>query len=77
MLNLLDTCGMRLCDGFSRRDWLKVGSVALGSLSLPALLASQARGKADASSRGPSFGKAKSVNKTGTAEVEIKCPGTG
>jgi hypothetical protein len=61
MLNLLDTCGMRLCDGFSRRDWLKVGSVALGSLSLPALLASQARGKADASSRGPSFGKAKSV----------------
>ena len=61
MLNLLDTSGMRLCDGFSRRDWLKIGSVALGGLSLPTLLARQATAKADASPQGSSFGKAKSV----------------
>lgn len=61
MLNLLDSSGMRLCDGFSRRDWLKVGSIALGGLSLPGLLASQAQAKTDTSSRSPSFGKAKSV----------------
>lgn len=59
MLNLVDSCGMRLCDGLSRRDWLKIGSIGLGGLSLPALLASQA--KADRSSQGASFGKAKSV----------------
>lgn len=61
MLNLLDTSGMRLCDGLSRRDWLKVGSIAFGGLSLPGLLASQAKAKTDTSSRSPSFGKAKSV----------------
>src|SRR6187549_279600 len=61
MLNLSDNCGMRLCDGVSRRDWLKIGSVALGSLSLPSLLAQKAAAASGNASQGSSFGKAKSV----------------
>src|SRR4051812_13170953 len=61
MLYLIDRCGTRLCDGVTRRDWLKIGSIAVGGLSLPALLASQASAQASAPSRGQSFGKAKSV----------------
>jgi len=41
MLNLLDPHGLRLCDGVSRRSWLQVGSLALGGLTLPRLLAAQ------------------------------------
>src|SRR5262245_25772335 len=48
--------GPRLCDGLTRRDWLRIGS--LGMLSLPALLAGR---KAAASPASPSeLGKAKS-----------------
>jgi len=61
MLNLSDNCGMRLCDGVSRRDWLKIGSLALGGLSLPSLLAQKAAATAGNALRGGSFGKAKSV----------------
>jgi hypothetical protein len=59
MLNILDPLGTRLCDGVSRRSWLQVGSLALGGLTLPNLLAAQAG--AAASSPSTSFGKAKSV----------------
>lgn len=48
--------GARFCDGLSRRDWLRVGGIGLGGLSLPQLLRSQA----DASER-HGTGPAKSV----------------
>lgn len=55
MLHILDE-GRPLCDGLTRREWLRVGGVGLGGLSLAALLSSQVR----AASRKPR-GKAKSV----------------
>ncbi|MGH7169582.1 MAG: DUF1501 domain-containing protein, partial [Gemmataceae bacterium] len=56
MLGLHDK-GTRLCDGLTRREWLRVGGLGALGLSLPALL--QARAEA-APAVGPSFGKAKS-----------------
>jgi hypothetical protein len=56
MLNL-HAKGTRLCDGLTRREWLRVGGLGALGLSLPALL--QVRDAAAASS-GSSFGKAKS-----------------
>jgi hypothetical protein len=50
----LSHSGIRLCDGLTRRDWLRVGS--LGLLSLPQLLAAREKSSASA---GDSFGKAK------------------
>jgi hypothetical protein len=44
-----------LCDGMSRREWLRIGSVGLAGLSLPSLL--QARANASAT---PARGRAKS-----------------
>src|SRR5690349_16852545 len=44
----------RLCDGISRREWLRVGGIGLLGLSLPALLAAEA-------GTARSFGKAKNV----------------
>jgi len=38
MLNLHTTCGVRHCDGLSRRDWLRIGALGLGGLTLPGLL---------------------------------------
>jgi uncharacterized protein (DUF1501 family) len=35
-----------LCDGISRREWLRVGGVGLGALSLPGLLRARATGAA-------------------------------
>lgn len=32
----------RLCDGLTRRDWMRIGGLSLGGLSLPQLLRSQA-----------------------------------
>ena len=58
MLRIQDD-SMRLCDGVSRRDWLRVGSLGLGGLALPGLLGSRA--KAAESSKSLSLGKAKSV----------------
>ena len=34
--------GGRVCDGISRREWLRVGSIGLGGLSLPSLLQQRA-----------------------------------
>ncbi|MDX1944206.1 MAG: DUF1501 domain-containing protein [Pirellulaceae bacterium] len=58
MLRILDPAGMRLCDGLSRRDWLRIGGIGLGGLALPSLLSQPARAGAGTS---VSFGKAKSV----------------
>ena len=38
--------GARLCDGLTRREWLRVGGLSAFGLSLPALLASRAVGAA-------------------------------
>jgi len=35
--------GNRFCDGFSRRDFLKIGGLALGGLSLPEILRAESR----------------------------------
>src|SRR5262245_37446635 len=37
MLSLVGS-GTRLCDGFTRREWLRVGGLAVAGLGLPALL---------------------------------------
>lgn len=41
MIQLLDH-GVRLCDGWTRRDWLRVGGIGLGGLTLPQLLHARA-----------------------------------
>jgi hypothetical protein len=56
MLTILDR-PTRLCDGLTRRDWLRVGSLSAFGLSLPSLLASRQTAHA---SIVPSGGKAKS-----------------
>ncbi len=48
---------VRTCEGVTRRDWLRVGSVA--GLSLPGLWAAKAH--ATDAQRGPAFGRAKSA----------------
>jgi len=47
--------GPRLCDGFTRREWLRMGAVSLGGLTLPRLI--QDRAQASPTGRG----RAKSV----------------
>jgi len=42
MLNILANQGSRFCDGVSRRNFLKVGGLALGGLSLPQMLQAEA-----------------------------------
>jgi hypothetical protein len=56
MFSLHDS-GIRLCDGLTRREWLRVGGLGAFGLSLPALL--QARSQAAPSSSASSFGEAK------------------
>ncbi|MCA9079714.1 MAG: DUF1501 domain-containing protein [Planctomycetaceae bacterium] len=36
--------GMHLCDGVTRREWLRLGSLGLGGLTLPTLLRARAEG---------------------------------
>jgi hypothetical protein len=55
MFSLLDQ-GIRTCDGLTRRELLRVGSIGLGSLSLGSLLAARRANGAQGA-----FGKAKSV----------------
>jgi hypothetical protein len=61
MLNFLDPAGRQLCDGVTRRHCLHVGSLTLGGLSLPQLLAAQDQSKLARNTPSLSFGKAKSV----------------
>ncbi len=58
MFRILDE-GPRLCDGMTRREWLRVGGIGLGGLSLASLFAS--RPALAAAGGSGSFGKAKSV----------------
>jgi hypothetical protein len=43
MLTITGGRGERFCDGFTRRDFLRVGALGLGGLTLPQLLAAEAR----------------------------------
>lgn len=56
MLRITDN-GPRLCDGLTRREWLRVGGLGALGLSLPDLLCGR---QASAASATGSFGKAKS-----------------
>ncbi len=51
--------GLQLCDGLTRREWLRAGSLGLFGLSLPALFHSRSA-LASSSDLGRSFGRAKS-----------------
>jgi len=57
MLQIHDD-GQRLCDGLTRREWLRIGGIGLGGLTLSSLLAGQARAMKDAT---PRRGKARAV----------------
>jgi hypothetical protein len=46
MLNLISDRGARDCDGIARREFLKIGTLAGGALTLPGLLAARAAAKA-------------------------------
>jgi len=50
----------RLCDGLDRREWLRCGSIGLGSLSLSHLLQRTTQAQSEVV-HGPRFGQAKSV----------------
>src|SRR6516165_11750725 len=50
MLTLWGKRAHKLCDGVSRRDFLKIGSLGVGGLTLPQLLQLQAQGAVDAKS---------------------------
>src|SRR5882672_4193486 len=43
MLHLTGSSGSRMCDGLTRREWLRIGGLALGGLTLPGLLAGRAQ----------------------------------
>src|SRR6187200_2011159 len=43
MLTLHSTSGGRFCDGGTRRDFLKIGGLAMGGLSLPDLLRAESQ----------------------------------
>ncbi|MCE9566792.1 MAG: DUF1501 domain-containing protein [Planctomycetes bacterium] len=58
MFSLLDA-PTRLCDGISRREWIRVGGLSTLGLTLPTLLAANA--KAATESTAKSFGRAKNV----------------
>src|SRR4029077_4816725 len=59
MLNLLGS-ECRLCDGISRRDFLRIGGLGAAGLAMPELLAArEARANNSAASRG-GFGRARS-----------------
>ena len=45
MLSIFGNGRVRHCQGFNRREFLRLGSLALGGLSLPGLLAARASGR--------------------------------
>jgi hypothetical protein len=57
MLRILDA-GAALCDGLTRREWLRIGGIGLGGLTLSSLIGQPAR----AASSSAGFGKAKAVS---------------
>jgi hypothetical protein len=75
MLSLEVSRGVRLCDGLTRREAMRIGGLGLGGLTLPGLLRLQAgASEAPGPGRGSSFGKAKSVivfsTNGGTAQMD-------
>jgi hypothetical protein len=60
MLHILASQGTQHCDGLTRREVLRLGSIGLGGLTLPTLLHLQQTAAASARSA-PKAGKAKSV----------------
>ncbi|HSH92910.1 MAG TPA: hypothetical protein VK968_02055, partial [Roseimicrobium sp.] len=42
MLTIQGSSGGRFCDGLSRRDFIKIGGLAMGGLALPQLLRAEA-----------------------------------
>jgi hypothetical protein len=61
MLVIPGFAGKDTCDGYTRRDFMRVGGSAVMGFGLADLLASSARANQTGSSGGPGFGKAKSV----------------
>src|SRR5687767_6813614 len=57
MLSIHDR-GYPLCDGLTRREWLRVGGIGLGGLTLASLAAGRSTAPARAAG---SFGRAKAV----------------
>ena len=47
MFSVIGSGHTSTCAGVSRRDLLRIGSLALGGLSLPGLLASRAQGRSE------------------------------
>ena len=43
MFTISDRSADRNCQGYTRRDWLRVGGLSLGGLTLPSLLSIRAR----------------------------------
>src|SRR4051812_11059723 len=75
MLSLEVPRGVRLCDGLTRREAMRIGGLALGGLTLPGLIRLQSEASESPSQgRGPSFGKARSVivfsTNGGTAQMD-------
>jgi hypothetical protein len=60
MLSILGS-PKNLCDGMSRRDWLRVGGLGLAGLSLPQMLRLQESSAGEKAPRERSFGRAKSI----------------
>jgi hypothetical protein len=58
MLDIVFPCRTHTCDGTTRRDFLRVGSLGLAGLSLPALLQAEAKGNTKNTKNGA---RAKSV----------------
>jgi hypothetical protein len=50
-----------LCDGMTRRDWLRVGGLGLAGLSLPDVLRLQEAAAGETKEREPGFGRAKAI----------------
>ena len=48
MLTILDRGGQAFCDGFTRRQFLQIGGLALGGMSMSQILAAQAKAGTDA-----------------------------
>lgn len=56
----LGTTTAKLCEGMTRREWLRVGGLSSMGLMLPQLLAARAAGEEKPKDGGGSFGRAKS-----------------
>jgi len=61
MLTIFDE-GSTLCDGLTRREWIRLGSLGLGGISLTNQIAARRLSANEtAANIAPSFGRAKSV----------------